>query len=339
MSRDVPWSDDRLSATDVSVVVCAYTLERWDDILRAVSSLWAQSPKIQELILVSDHNDELRRRAEAELPGVLVLENTDVRGLSGARNTGLRAASGQIVAFLDDDAAAEENWASELAAGYADASVIGVGGVSEPAWVVGRPGWFPPEFDWVIGCSYVGLPTQTAPVRNMIGSNMSFRRAVFAEIGGFDPSVGRVGANPVGCEETELCIRASSRWPTTRIVHEPRARVRHTVPAGRGTWRYFRSRCFAEGRSKAQVTRLSGAGAGLASERRYTARVLPSGVFKRIGEAVTSRRTSPLRAAAAIVAGFGYTVAGYMVGMLLDGRRHAAAAAAATAGDGNGTSR
>ena len=339
MNKGLPWSDDQLSATDVSVVMCAYTLDRWDDILRAVSSVWAQSPEIRELILVSDHNDELRVRAESELPNVHVLENTDVRGLSGARNTGLRAASGQIVAFLDDDAAAEENWAAELAAGYSEASVIGVGGVSEPAWVVGRPGWFPQEFDWVIGCSYRGLPTGTAPVRNMIGSNMSFRRAVFAEIGGFDPSVGRVGANPVGCEETELCIRASSRWPGTRIVHEPRARVRHTVPSGRGTWRYFRSRCFAEGRSKAQVTRLSGAGAGLASERHYTARVLPVGVLKRVGEAVGSRRTGPLLAAAAIIAGLGYTVAGYTVGMLLDSRRHAPVALAETAADREGMSK
>jgi glucosyl-dolichyl phosphate glucuronosyltransferase len=318
---DLPWSDGLLSAADISVVVCAYTLDRWEDIVAAVRSLRDQSPPVCELILVSDHNDALRQRAEAELTGVRVIENADVRGLSGARNTGLRAATGHIVAFLDDDAAAEADWARELAAGYADASVIGVGGVSEPAWIAGRPAWFPAEFDWVVGCSYRGLPVETAAVRNMIGSNMSFRREVFAEIGGFDPSVGRVGANPVGCEETELCIRAASRWPRTRIVHEPRARVRHTVPAARGTWRYFRSRCFAEGRSKAQVTRLSGARAGLASERRYTARVLPAGVFRRLAESIRTRRLAPLAAAGAIVAGLGYTAAGYGVGLLFDGRR------------------
>lgn len=317
----MPWSGDPLSAADVSVVMCAYTLDRWDDILRAVHSVQEQAPAVNELVLVCDHNDALRRRAEEELQGVQVIENTDVRGLSGARNTGLRVASGRIVAFLDDDAAAEPEWAKELAAGYADVEVIGVGGVSDPAWVVGRPAWFPPEFDWVVGCSYRGLPTVTGPVRNMIGSNMSFRREVFAEIGGFDPSVGRVGANPVGCEETELCIRAGSRWPSTRIVHEPRARVRHTVPAGRGTWRYFRARCFAEGRSKAQVTRLSGSRAGLASERRYTARVLPAGVIGRLGAAITSRRLGPIAGAGAIVGGLGFTVAGYLVGLFVDGRQ------------------
>jgi hypothetical protein len=159
---------------------------------------------------------------------------------------------------------------------------------------------------------------------------MSFRSDVFAAIGEFDPSVGRVGANPVGCEETELCIRASRRWPGSRILYVPAARVRHTVPADRGTWRYFRARCFAEGRSKAQVTRLAGMGSGLASERRYTLRVLPAGIVGRARTAVRDRRLEPLGAAAAIGAGFGLTVAGYLIGLLETRRRSGAAPAAST---------
>lgn len=320
-----PWDGSALMSSDVSVVICAYTLDRWDDIVRAVGSVQGQVDPVREIILVADHNEELRRRALRDLPGIRVIDNTHERGLSGARNTGLRAATGSIVAFLDDDAAAEPEWAAQLAAGYVDEQVIGVGGVSEPNWVAGRPDWFPVEFDWVVGCTYRGLPDHTAPVRNMIGSNMSFRRAVFAEIGDFDTSVGRVGANPVGCEETELCIRAAARWPATRIVYEPRARVRHTVPASRGSLRYFRSRCFAEGRSKARVTRLSGATAGLASERRYTARVLPRGVAERVGQAARDRRLAPLRAAAAIPVGLAFTVAGYAYGLLIDNRASAEA--------------
>lgn len=316
----LPWDGAPLTSDDISVLICAYTLDRWDDILQAVRSVQDQAPKVREVILVVDHNEELRQRAEETLTGVTVVENSYERGLSGARNAGLDAASGRIVAFLDDDAMAMPDWAAELAAGYRDATVLGVGGVSEPNWVAGRPEWFPPEFDWVVGCTYVGLPTSTSPVRNMIGSNMSFRRDVFTAIGGFDTSVGRVGANPVGCEETELCIRAAARWPGTRLMHEPSARVRHTVPASRGTLRYFLSRGFAEGRSKARVTRLSGATAGLATERRYTVRVLPRGVVRRLLEVISKRRLGPLAAAGAILAGLGYTAAGYAYGMLFDGR-------------------
>ncbi len=299
-------------------MICAYTLERWDSIVAAVDSVRTQSPRIREIILVADHNEELREKALETFADVTVIDNTDIRGLSGARNSGLRTAQGRIVAFLDDDAAAQPGWAAALAAGYADHHVLGVGGLSEPIWVAGRPTWFPEEFDWVVGCSYRGLPKKTASVRNMIGSNMSLRRAVFDEVGGFDPSVGRVGANPVGCEETELCIRAVARWPGSRIVHEPRARVHHTVPADRGTWRYFRRRCLAEGRSKAQVTRLAGAGAGLAAERRYTAHVLPAGIVSRVRKAVASQRLAPLGAAGAIVMGLSFTGIGYLVGLMVD---------------------
>ncbi len=316
------------SPADLSVVICAYTLERWDQIVAAVTSVREQRPPVREVIVVSDHNPDLYRRASEELPGVRVIENSDLRGLSGARNSGVRVATGPLIAFLDDDATADAGWAAALSAAYADDDVIGVGGTSAPNWIAGRPAWFPEEFDWVVGCSYRGLPTQPGPVRNMIGSNMSFRSEVFAEVGAFDPSVGRVGANPVGCEETELCIRAIRRWPERRILHDPAAMVRHTVPPDRGTWRYFRSRCFAEGRSKAQVTRLAGASAGLASERRYTARVLPRGAIDRVRLAIRQRRAAPAQAALAIVAGLGITTAGYLAG-LVENRRSGAAPAAA----------
>ena len=305
-------------ASDVSVVICAYTLDRWDDIRRAVSSVEAQSESVREIILVIDHNEALWERAAAAFPGIVVVPNGEARGLSGARNTGVAAASGDIVAFLDDDAAADEDWASRLADGYSDAGVLGVGGRSEADWTTGRPSWFPPEFDWVVGCTYLGMPTQLAPVRNMIGSNMSLRRSIFKEIGGFDSRVGRVGTLPVGCEETELCIRAAVRWPGSRIVYQPLARVSHRVPAGRARWRYFRSRCLAEGRSKARVTRLAGAGAGLATERTYVWRSLPAGAARGVRDAILTRRTGPLARSAAILAGFALTVAGYLQGMLLD---------------------
>lgn len=313
-----PATDMAPQVGQLSVVICAYTLDRWDDIGRAVASVEAQTQSVREIILVIDHNDALRERAETAFPDVLVVPNEEARGLSGARNTGVAAASGTIVAFLDDDAAANADWASRLAAGYTDAGVLGVGGRSDADWATGRPSWFPQEFDWVVGCTYLGMPTVIAPVRNMIGSNMSFRRSIFEEIGGFDVRVGRVGTLPVGCEETELCIRAVGRWPGSRIVYEPLARVSHRVPTGRASWRYFRSRCVAEGRSKARVTRLAGAAAGLATERSYVWRSLPAGAVRGVRDAIRTRRAGPLARSAAIVAGLTLTAAGYAQGILFD---------------------
>ena len=214
---------------DVSVVVCAYTMQRWGDTQKAVLSLLHQLDPVREVILVVDHNDELYYAACAAFADVQVIASTGPKGLSGARDTGVARAAGSIVAFLDDDAAAAPDWSRELVAGYDGADVIGVGGRIDPVWPTSRPSWWPPEFDWVVGCSYTG-PRGRHPVRNMIGANMSLRADV-CDTGGFDTRIGRVGADVAGCEETELCIRARRLFPDTEILYQPGAVVRHTVPA------------------------------------------------------------------------------------------------------------
>jgi glycosyltransferase involved in cell wall biosynthesis len=316
----------------VSVVVCAYTLDRWDDLTKAIDSILTQEPPPHQAILVSDHNAELARRARDafERRGVKVIENHAERGLSGARNTGVGEASGSIVAFLDDDATAEPEWIARIRAGYRDPSVIGFGGASEPVWHAGRPWWFPDEFDWVVGCTYRGMPVRPSAVRNLIGSNMSFRRDVFDRVGLFSSRVGRLGTTPSGCEETEFCIRATRELPGSQIRYDPAVRVRHHLPANRGTWRYFRDRCFAEGTSKAIVSSLVGARSGLASERAYATRTLPSGVFRAVADAIRMRRPGPLGRAAAIGAGLALTAAGYSYGRVQGAIRRSTKALPAT---------
>jgi GT2 family glycosyltransferase len=299
---------------DFSVVICAYTEARWADLVDAVCAVQSQSNPAREIIVVIDHNPALFARAQQQLNGATVLENTEARGLSGARNTGIRAATAEVVAFMDEDAVPARDWLHWLAAGYTDGSVLGVGGAIAPMWVGGRPRWFPDEFDWVVGCTYRGMPEQAAPVRNLIGCNMSFRRELFAALGGFRDGIGRIGSHPVGCEETELCIRAGRLWPSGVFVYQPQARVFHRVPAQRATWQYFRSRCFYEGRSKALVAQLAGQKAGLATERTYTLRTLPRGVMKGIGAALVDDDWSGAGRAAAIVAGLFTTLAGYVTG-------------------------
>jgi glycosyltransferase involved in cell wall biosynthesis len=299
---------------NVSVIICAYTERRWRDLAAAVRSAADQSVAPLEVIVVSDHNMELLERAWRELPEALVLYNDDQRGLSGARNTGVHAARGDVLAFLDDDAVAASDWLEQLLEPYGDPAVIGVGGSIEPLWPGARPRFMPDEFDWVVGCTYRGMPTTTSPVRNLIGANMSVRREVFEAVGGFRTDVGRVGTRPVGCEETELCIRATQRLPGTRMVFAPRARVRHRVTEERAGWRYFCDRCWSEGLSKAVVSRHAGRADGLSSERRYVTSTLPRGVARGMRETVTWRDAGGVARAAAIVAGLTITTAGYATG-------------------------
>ncbi len=300
-------------AAQVSVIICAYTEERWQDLLEAVASMRQQTVLPQQIIVVIDHNPVLLDRARQALPDVVVTENVEPRGLSGARNSGIALATGEIIAFMDEDATAAPDWLAQLCAGYTDAKVLGVGGAIEPKWLGGRPAWFPEEFDWVVGCTYRGMPESTSQVRNLIGCNMSFRHEVFATLR-YRSGIGRIGTLPVGCEETELCISSRQRWPDTRFIYEPNARVHHRVPVTRGRWKYFRSRCYAEGLSKALVSRLVGAGDGLASERSYVMRTLPLGVWRGVADVFRQRSLSGLGRSTAIVSGLALTTWGYVVG-------------------------
>jgi len=300
----------------VSIIICAYTERRWDDLIAAVRSVQRQTAVAREVIVVVDHNPPLLERVRGHFPEIVALPNNEARGLSGARNTGIDAAHGALIAFLDDDAIAEPDWLERLCASFADPSILGSGGAVIPLWERGRPAWFPAEFDWVVGCTYRGLPARITPVRNPFGGCLCIRREVFETIGGFRSDIGRVEKRPLGCEETELCIRARQRWPGAFFVYEPRARIHHRVPAERARVSYFRARCYAEGRSKALVVRYVGTRDGLASERTYTLRTLPRGVAHGLGESV--RRGDPMGAvrAAMIVMGLAVTVTGYATGRM-----------------------
>ncbi|NYI08118.1 GT2 family glycosyltransferase [Allostreptomyces psammosilenae] len=294
------------TAGEVSVVICAYTEQRWEDILAAVGSLRAQRRPPLETLLVVDHNARLHDRLAEHFAGddtVRLLENEQARGLSGGKNTGAAHARGRVVAYLDDDAVADRDWVGALADGYADPAVVAVGGHTLPSWDIRRPLWFPPEFDWVVGCSYRGLPAHRAPVRNLSGGNASFRREVFERVGGFRTDLGRSrGGRPMGCEETEFCIRLSRLLPGSVLLYEPAALIHHRVPEARTRFGYFQSRCYAEGLSKAQVARLAGRGAALASERRHAAVALPRGVVRGLTDALRGRPRG-LGQAGAIVTG------------------------------------
>jgi GT2 family glycosyltransferase len=308
----------------VSVIISTYTQDRWDDLCATVESVRRQSEPALEIVVVVDHNPHLLARIRAAMPDVVAVENQEAPGLSGARNSAVAVAQGAILAFLDDDAVAAPDWLARLTQGYDDPHAIGVGGAIEPRWPDRRPGWLPPEFDWVVGCTYRGMPERRAPVRNLIGANMSFRREVFAHVGGFRGGLGRLGTRPLGCEETEFCIRARQHLADSTLLYEPRARVRHRVTAQRTSWRYFRARCHAEGLSKALVARYVGATDGLASERTHALRTLPQGIVRNLGSALEGDPAG-LQRAGAIMAGLMLTAAGYLRGTLAARRTEVAA--------------
>ena len=312
-------SDD---ARAISVVIPCFADERFEDVLDCVVALRRQTLPPAEIVVVVDHNPALLERLRAAVPAVRAVANREPRGSSGARNTGIACTHRDIVAFFDDDAAPEPACLERLAAHYVDDRVVGVGGDVAADWYSGRPRWFPLEFDWVVGCTYRGLPTRPATVRNLLGANMSFRRDALEAAGGFSADMARRGRYPLGVDDTELCIRVQRSLPGSVLVYAPEARARHKVPRARETRRYFWTRCFAEGLAKAALTTLSGRRESLSSERSYVVRVLPAGVASGVLDALIGRDRAGVERSLAIVAGLLVTSAGYLIGRVrATGRR------------------
>lgn len=307
-------TDDE-AAHRLTVVICAYTSDRWAIFQRALDAALKQMSPFDELLVVVDHNDQLLASCQDFVRDATIFANRHKRGLSGARNTAIEEALGSIIVFLDDDAIPLDGWLDALRAHYADERVCGVGGFAKPSWLSGRPAWFPDEFLWVVGCSHRGLPVDPQPIRNLLGANMSFRKTAFDTIGGFTEHMGRVGNGVLGCEETEFSIRLTNAKPGALLIYDPSAQVEHHVPPQRASLRYFLRRCWAEGLSKAEVARRVGRPSALSAERRYVSRVLPRGIWNGLSNAAAGDVWGAARSAA-IVLGLAATAAGYCAGTL-----------------------
>src|ERR1017187_570959 len=296
----------------VSVVIAAFATERWNDIREAVASVKAQSVPALETIVVIDHNPALFDRAKRELGDALVIPNTGSRGASGARNTGVAASRGEVVAFLDDDAVASPTWLEGLLRHFPDPGVVGVGGKLVPLWPDSRPRWFPGEFDWVVGASYRGMPEDATQVRNVWSNNMAIRRRAFDAVAGFREDFGKVGARSQP-EDTDLCLRAAAAQQRGIWRYEPAAVAGHRVPQGRATVGFFLRRCLNEGAGKAALAALNGTAESTSAERDYTRHVLPGGLARGLRETVRGDVSGGLRSLA-IAAGFSLTAAGFLTG-------------------------
>ena len=269
----------------VSVVICAYTLNRLVDIHEAVASALSQTLPPHHVIISVDHNRELLERLKTELPAAVALVSNDsVKGLSETRNAGIRTATGDIIAFIDDDAVAEKDWLEKLSRHFQNSVVAAVGGKIVPQWLDGsRPAWFPEELDWIIGCTYAGLPQRGNLVRNLIGCNMAFRASVFTSVGLFNTAVGRTSKTQGIGEDSEICLRLTRLLPGSLIVYEPGAVVRHKVPSWRVKPGYLFRRSYDEGYHKNTVQRLSsGSSVPLSAENRYLRYLLLTSIPRRL---------------------------------------------------------
>jgi len=242
----------------VSVVVCTYTLDMYDHVRDAADGVVGQTYEDVELVLISDGDETVYDAMCADYgdrEDVRIGCNDENRGLSYSRNHGIELATGDVVAFLDDDAVPEPDWVEELVGGYERHDALAVGGKMTPLWVDGKPKFLPEEFYWLVGVTHRGYAEEESEVRNTFGSNISFRRDVVTELGGFDESLGRNGEAQGQGEETEIAARMAAEYGES-VWYVPDAEVGHKVFDYRTDRRWLVERAFWQGYSKRVMTEI-----------------------------------------------------------------------------------
>jgi glycosyltransferase involved in cell wall biosynthesis len=236
----------------VSVVVCTYAMERYEAFTETVESVLAQTYDPLEVVLVVDGNDAVYERVQADFcdaENVVCHNNDENRGISYSRTKGAELAAGEVVAMIDDDAVAHDDWIENLVAVYEETDAVAVGGDVRPDWQTEKPDFFPAEFYWLVGCVEPGFAADGEEIRNGYGSNISFRRDVFLEAGGYDTHTGRRGDKHIQAHEAPVCIRI--RELTGKgVIYTDGAVVDHKLFDYRGDFDWLVARSFWQGYSK-----------------------------------------------------------------------------------------
>ncbi len=262
------------SEPQISVVVCSLNGER--HLGRCLAALSIQTHDAYEVIVVDDGSTDATGSIAAAA-GVRVVRHERPRGLSAARNAGIRLARGAVVVFTDDDCEPNPTWLAELDRTYRTAGgterIAGVGGAVDPAAPAGpmlrylqlnnplEPVEVELDGSRSVAYRFVryvarNLSTRHSAglrdVRSLVGANMSFPRASLAAVGGFDERF------TFGSDDEDICRRLRTRFPDRPLLFAPDATVRHWFePSLCDTLR----RSAAYGRGNARMAAIYGSGA------------------------------------------------------------------------------
>jgi glucosyl-dolichyl phosphate glucuronosyltransferase len=249
--------------TAISIVVTSYSIRQIKDIQDLLDSIKTQAyPEIETLFVVERSRElfSILKEKENDFPGLKVIFNDTVPGMAASRNIGAKASTGEIVAFVDDDAVLTDQWAQETARAYDnDKRIIGLTGPILPLWEDPAMAWFPREFYWLFSCTYYDW-VEPREVRNGYGTNISFRKEVFDRGLFFTTGLGSVGSKKgdefkkqkTTAEETELSLKI--RAITGKgIEYNPEIIVYHKVYRFRFTAKYIWKRAYIEGNTKMMI--------------------------------------------------------------------------------------
>lgn len=236
----------------ISIIVCTYN--RAPVLKRMLESFFKQEwlDEVNYEILIVDNNSQDRTKLVVEE----YLHNQECRyvfepkqGLSIARNRGVFETTGNIVAFLDDDVIVDRCWLKRLDECYQETNADVVGGRAYLIIENDPPEWLGPYFRVFLSEVDFGDNRQFLETgMGLWGLNLSFRRSVLNDAGGFDEKLGRIGTQLICAEESVVLERLSIQKKL--ICYEPKAIVGHIIGTERLEWDYFLKLAIGHGKTK-----------------------------------------------------------------------------------------
>lgn len=237
----------------ITAVIPAYNFNKVGFLIKSIDSVLNQKYNNFDVCVITE-GDKLTNHVkstykDSECVSIIQMQN-NTGGISAARNEGIKHAEGEIIAYLDSDAVADENWLKELNKVYVEnKNIVAVGGKSEPNWISKQPWYLPDEFLWLVGVTHKGHPPHDSIIRSAFGCNMSFRKNIFSEIGYFDDSLGKNHGFNLQGEEPDIGIRINKQYDTG-TYYTDKAVVMHSIEEYQTSIKWLVKRAYFQGLTK-----------------------------------------------------------------------------------------
>ena len=242
---------------EVSIIICTY--RRPDVIEAVVKSLIKQSldPNKFEIIIVDNNSmdntyDMVKPYIQYSSPKIkYILEKK--QGLSYARNTGVAFSQSDLVAFIDDDAIADPNWLADIVNVYLNyPEAVAVGGKIIPQWEDNRPAWFKDSMlGYLSVVDWGDLIKELIWPERLLGTNISFKKKMLTDYGGFDINLGRRGHSLMGAEET--MVQKTFMEEGLPVIYTPKAIIYHRISPDRISYSYLTRLAYGNGKTDAYL--------------------------------------------------------------------------------------
>jgi len=235
----------------ISVLVCTYNrAERLRRMLKSLREAIVPDDSLCEVILVDNNSDddtrfvfeEFEKHYESKIRYVF----EEKRGISHARNRGIKEARGEIIAFTDDDVIVDKYWIQNIEKAFKEhGDVACVGGKILPIWEVSKPKWLKPNLYNYLGLLDYGNSVTYMDSPNIWGANFAVKSEMFKKYGLFDSNLGRIPRKLYSGEETEFLQRLQNAKEI--ILYHPLSIIYHCISADKISKRYFRKWRFDDG--------------------------------------------------------------------------------------------